>query len=86
MKKSIAILFIILFSACKQTYCDTVYYNGAILTMEADHPQAEALAVKDGKIIFVGDWTNAQKLIGKNTVQIDLKSKALMPGFIDVCT
>jgi len=84
MKKSIAILFIILFSACKQTYCDTVYYNGAILTMEADHPQAEALAVKDGKIIFVGDWTKAQNLIGKNTVQVDLQNKALMPGFIDV--
>lgn len=84
MKKSIAILFIILFSACKQTYCDTVYYNGTILTMESDHPQTEALAVKDGKIIFVGDWTKTQKFIGKNTTQIDLQNKALMPGFIDV--
>ncbi len=33
-----------------------VYYGGDILTMEGDSAQyAEALAVKDGKITFVGD-------------------------------
>lgn len=85
MKKSIAILFIILLTACKQTlYCDTVYYNGTVLTMETDQPQAEALAVKDGKIIFVGHFSKAKKFIGKNTIQVDLQNKTLMPGFIDV--
>lgn len=85
MKKLIAILSLAILIACKHTQnSDIVYYNGAILTMESHQPQVEALAVKDGKIIFVGDWTNAQKLIGENTVQVDLQNKTLLPGFIDV--
>lgn len=51
--------------------------------MENDLPQAEALAVKDGKIIFVGTKADAQSFIGKNTKQIDLNGKTMLPGFID---
>ena len=51
--------------------------------MEDDFPQAEALAIKDGKIIFVGTKEKAQTFVGKNTKQIDLKGKTMLPGFID---
>jgi len=41
---------------------DAIYFGGDIITMEGDSPAyAEALAVKDGKIVFVG--TKAQALI-----------------------
>jgi len=52
--------------------------------MEANQPQAEALAVKNGQITFVGNWKQAQNYIGKNTKLVDLEHKALLPGFIDV--
>lgn len=86
MKKITAILLILICVACKRNTkdSDTIYYNGNIFTMEADQPNAEALAIKDGKIIFVGDFKKAQSYIGANTVQVDLQNKTLLPGFIDV--
>ena len=63
---------------------DAVYSGGDILTMAGDQPQyVEALAVKDGKISFVGSKAEADKLAGKDTRQIDLKGRTLLPGFID---
>ncbi len=87
MKKNIALLLTLSAIACNPATkkdSDTIYYNGAIVTMEADQPSAEALAVKDGKIVFVGDFKDAQQFIGSNTVQVDLQHKTLLPGFIDV--
>lgn len=86
MQKILILLLACLILGCKQptTDSDIVYYNGTILTMETEQPSAEALAVKDGKIIFVGDIEKAQSFIGKNTVKVDLQNKTLMPGFIDV--
>ncbi|MDH4245413.1 MAG: amidohydrolase [Nitrospira sp.] len=62
---------------------DTVYFGGPILTMEGDAPQyAEALVVKDGKILFVGSLADADIVMqAKN--RVDLGGKALLPGFID---
>ena len=61
-----------------------VYYNGDILTMEGDQPEyAEALVVKGGKIIFVGNKEEAMKQAGEGHQMIDLNGKTLLPGFID---
>jgi predicted amidohydrolase YtcJ len=63
---------------------DILYFGGDILTMDGDTAQyAEALAVKDGKIIFVGSKAEADKLKGANTKTVDLAGKTLLPGFID---
>ncbi|OXG07148.1 metal-dependent hydrolase [Flavobacterium araucananum] len=63
---------------------DAIYYGGEILTMEGDSPQyAEALALKDGKILFVGPKSEAEKFHGDKTVMSDLKGKTMLPGFID---
>lgn len=63
---------------------DSIYLNGDILTMNGDRPNyAEAVAVKDGKIVFVGEKNNALKLRGNNTTIKDLQSKAMLPGFVD---
>jgi predicted amidohydrolase YtcJ len=62
----------------------TVYYNGDILTMVGETPNyAEAIAVKDGKIIFVGSSEEAMEVAGAGHVMVDLKGKTLMPSFID---
>ena len=61
-----------------------IYYGGDIITMEGDSPAyAEAIAVKDGKIIFVGSKAGAEELKGDSTIMNDLQGKTLLPGFID---
>jgi predicted amidohydrolase YtcJ len=52
--------------------------------MEGDQPEyAEALVVKDGKILFVGAKVEAMKQAGEGHQMIDLNGKTLLPGFID---
>jgi predicted amidohydrolase YtcJ/heat shock protein HslJ len=63
---------------------DTIYHNGSILTMAGSTPAyVEALAVKDGRIAFVGTKTVALQLKGDATKLVDLAGKALLPGFLD---
>ncbi|MGJ1322536.1 amidohydrolase [Sphingobacterium faecium] len=80
------ILFVCILAGCKNVKndADTLYYGGPILTMEDTIPQVEALAVKDGKILFAGTKKEAMKYVGSNTNEINLENKTLMPGFIDV--
>ncbi|MGL6267993.1 MAG: amidohydrolase, partial [Chitinophagaceae bacterium] len=61
-----------------------IYYGGDILTMEGDTANyAEAIAVNDGKIVYVGSREGALKMKGDSTVMNDLKGKTMLPGFID---
>lgn len=62
---------------------DIVFMNAAAYTLDADMPWAEAVAVKDDKIVYVGDNEGVVKLIGNNTVHHNLSGKMLLPGFID---
>ena len=40
---------------------DTLFYNGAIYTMNGDYPEAEALLVRDDRILYVGTLSEAEK-------------------------
>jgi predicted amidohydrolase YtcJ len=63
---------------------DSLYFGGPILTMEGDSPRyAEAVSVKDGKILAVGDKADVLKAQGNGTRMIDLQGRVLLPGFID---
>ena len=63
---------------------DSIFYGGDILTMEGDAPRyVEAIAVRDGKIVYVGSKAGANKLKGAGTATHDLQGKTLLPGFID---
>lgn len=57
--------------------------DGNILTMNEAQPCAEAVAVKDGRIIKVGTNEEVNRLVGENTQVIHLKGKTVIPGFID---
>jgi predicted amidohydrolase YtcJ len=88
MKKVItAVLLLVLVSCKKQEVAnpaETIYFGGDIITMEGnDAVYAEAIAVKDGKIIFVGTKSEADKFHGVATEMKDLEGKTLLPGFID---
>jgi predicted amidohydrolase YtcJ/regulation of enolase protein 1 (concanavalin A-like superfamily) len=57
--------------------------GGPILTMDPSQPTAEAVAVKDGRILAVGSAMTMQDLIGPETVQVDLQGRTLLPAFSD---
>ena len=62
----------------------TLYEGGPILTMVGDSPRyAEALAVRNGRILAVGDLSAVEKAAGKNARHVDLAGRTLLPGFID---
>lgn len=63
---------------------DTIYLGGDIVTIDDAQPAAEALAVKDGRIIAVGRRIDVEKTHkGESTRIVDLGGKTLLPSFID---
>ncbi|MBQ4878030.1 amidohydrolase [Pseudoalteromonas luteoviolacea] len=71
-------------SQTQQDKSTMVFVNGDIYTVNEDKPWAQAVAIKDNKIIFVGTTEQVQQHIGENTQVIDLKGKMMMPGFHDI--
>ena len=59
---------------------DIIFYNGQVVTIEQDLPQAEALAVLGEDILAVGGNEGILALSGPETQEIDLTGKALLPG------
>lgn len=62
---------------------DLIFESGSVYTMDPKLPEAEAVAVKEGKIVYVGDDTGLKEWRGKDTQIINLKGKMLLPGFVD---
>ncbi|MCI4646372.1 MAG: amidohydrolase [Hyphomonadaceae bacterium] len=61
---------------------DLILHNGQVLTMDAADTVASAVAVKNKRIVAVGDEGIAN-LAGPGTRVIDLKGRTLMPGFVE---
>jgi len=62
---------------------DRVYRNGVIFKADANHTNAEALAIREGKIVYVGNNQGVAPFIGTSTQVVDLQGRFLMPGLID---
>ncbi len=63
---------------------DTLYLNGAVITVDAQRTVAEAAAVRDGVIVAVGSADQLQAdWQGEQTALVDLNGGALLPGFVD---
>ena len=65
---------------------DLMLLNGKIYTMNPKQPQAEAVAVRDSKIIGVGKTSDVENLGKSNFKVINLRGKTVVPGFIDCHT
>lgn len=61
----------------------TVYFNANIITVNDAQASAEAVAVKDGRILAVGNSIEIMKMAGENTRKVDLNGKTMVPGFVD---
>lgn len=60
---------------------DRVFVNGAIYTVDMQRSWSEAVAISDGRIVYVGD--DASAWIGDETEVTDLEGQMMLPGFHD---
>lgn len=65
-------------------YPEFVFVNGRVLTADADKDftEAEAVAVRNNRILAVGTNADIRRLAGPSTRVIDLQGRSLTPGFI----
>jgi predicted amidohydrolase YtcJ len=69
--------------APKPQPADLVLRGGKIVTLEESQPAAEALAARDGRIVFVGSDEDAAAWVGEGTEVIQLEGRLAVPGFIE---
>lgn len=62
---------------------DLILRGGQVVTVNDRQPRAEAVAVRNGVILAVGDDKAVMRLKGPDTRVIDLAGRTLVPGFID---
>ena len=62
--------------------CDCLIL-GNIITLDTDKEVVEALASKDGRVVYIGDKNTALKLCDENTKVLDYTGKYIYPGFFD---
>jgi predicted amidohydrolase YtcJ len=81
-----SLAFTLLMASCggsNENPADTVLRNGQVMTIDASNSVQQAVAVRSGKIVYVGSNAGAVDWIGPNTKVIDLGGRMLMPGFVD---
>ena len=64
-------------------HADLVVLDATVLTVDADFTVAEALAVRDGRILAVGAGADIRNLIGPDTEVMEIAGKTVVPGLAD---
>ncbi|MFE7376015.1 amidohydrolase [Bacillus cereus] len=62
---------------------NVVFKNGTIYTSNEKQDVVEAVAVKEGKITFVGSNKDVEEFINEDTKVVDLQGRFILPGFVD---
>jgi predicted amidohydrolase YtcJ len=70
-------------SAEERKQADAVYHTGRIYTVNPDQPWAQAVAIRNGKIVFVGSDDGVRSYIGVETETHDLRGRLMLPAFQD---
>jgi predicted amidohydrolase YtcJ len=63
---------------------DTIVINANVITVDKDHPSAQAFAIDNGRFTAVGTNAEILRLKTASTKIIDLKDETVTPGFNDV--
>jgi len=63
------------------TQAETIILNARVLTLDDDHPRAEAVALASGRILAVGSRAEIEALKGEGTQVIDARGGTVLPGF-----
>ena len=64
-------------------YADLIIVHANVLTLDTACSRAEAIAVRDGKILAVGNQREIEDLAGSSTERIDAGGQTVIPGLID---
>lgn len=64
-------------------FADLCLMNANVITVVQDNPVAEAIAIKDNRIVAVGSNEEIARLVGKGTKTRDVKGCSVIPGLID---
>lgn len=64
-------------------FADVIYRGGPVVTVDDALGTAQAVAIKDGRIMAVGNAAELASLAGPDTSEIDLAGRTLAPGFVD---
>ena len=67
----------------QQTPADLIVTNARIYTVDDAHPLAQAMAVRGGRVVFVGDARGALTLKGAQTRVVDVGGRTVIPGMVD---
>ena len=70
-------------ASAQQHPADLVVTNGRIYTADAARPVVDAMAIRGGRVVFVGDRAGAKALIGAQTEVLDLDGQTVIPGMTD---
>jgi predicted amidohydrolase YtcJ len=62
---------------------EQIFFHAKVFTGDPDNPYAEAVAIRGGKILAVGNLAEVSGAASANAERIDLEGKSLFPGFID---
>ena len=83
--RSLRVLFgVLLITACERSAPpDRILFNGRIWTGDSTRTEVSALAIRDGRILAIGDDAYVRGLAGDSTVQEDLQGKRVVAGFHD---
>jgi hypothetical protein len=69
--------------AAQRPLADTVVIHARIYTVDRQQPWAEALAIREGKLVAVGSETSIDAWRGRTTRIIDAGGRLVLPGFTD---
>src|SRR5262245_58744939 len=61
----------------------TIIYNGPIYTLDPAMPRAQALGIRDGRVIAVGSEGKVQAAVGGRAEGINLRGRAVIPALTD---
>jgi predicted amidohydrolase YtcJ len=87
IKKIMCLIFLIALSSLSfagNALQQTLYFGGDIITMDGDKPTyVEAVIEREGRIIYAGKKSSAVNNFAGKTIEVDLKGKTMLPGFLD---
>lgn len=66
-----------------QTTADLAFVDGKVWTLDDKQPEAEALALWQGRVLAVGTSESVRRLIGTETRVVALQGRRVLPGFHD---
>lgn len=78
-----ALLFVLAAAAVPEAPADLLLTGAAVYTMDPARSWAEAVAVRGGRVVFVGTAADAKAHVGPQTRVLDLVGRMVLPGFHD---